>query len=311
VTTRELAIVRSVIYASLFDYPLTLDQLHRTLIESEQTPSEILAVYDGSELLQAMVDYRDGFFFPAGRADLIAERRRRETRSRIFLDRHALLLRVLCALPFTRLVALSGSVAHLNLEEGGDLDLFIVTKGRRVWTVTVAVILLTKLLRQRRVVCANFILADSHLAFDQQDVFTANQVVHLKPLIGEEMMFDVLAANPFVSRCYPNAGLPPRTALVDVRSRPWRVAKELLEVALQLPSPIIEAGCRRLYAWHLGRRAASWRSPEQVLLRSDYLKLHTQSHRHSVLDRFEAAVDRAIERASRSVARPAAAGGRR
>ena len=172
-------------------------------------------------------------------------------------------------------------------------------------------ILLTKLLRQRRVVCANFILADSHLAFDQQDVFTANQVVHLKPLIGEEMMFDVLAANPFVSRCYPNAGLPPRTPLVDVRSRPCRVAKELLELALQLPSPIIEAVCRRLYAWHLGRRAASWRSPEQVLLRSDYLKLHTQSHRHSVLDRFDAAVDRAIERAARAVTRPAAAGGRR
>ena len=72
---RELAIVRTVIYASLFDYPLTLDQLHQTLIESEQTPEEILAVYDGSDLVQAIVDYRDGFFFPAGRADLVAERR--------------------------------------------------------------------------------------------------------------------------------------------------------------------------------------------------------------------------------------------
>jgi len=32
-TSRELAIARSVIYASLFDYPLTLEQLRRTLIE--------------------------------------------------------------------------------------------------------------------------------------------------------------------------------------------------------------------------------------------------------------------------------------
>jgi len=29
------------------------------------------------------------------------------------------------------MVALSGSVAHLNLEGSGDLDLFIVTRGRR------------------------------------------------------------------------------------------------------------------------------------------------------------------------------------
>jgi len=32
--------------------------------------------------------------------------------------------------------------------------------------------------------------------------------------------------------------------------------------------------------------AASWRSPEQVRLEDDCLKLHTQSHRQSILDRF-------------------------
>ena len=37
VTTREIAIARSVVYASLFDYPLTLEQLHYALIESDQT----------------------------------------------------------------------------------------------------------------------------------------------------------------------------------------------------------------------------------------------------------------------------------
>jgi hypothetical protein len=312
VTTRELAIVRSVIYASLFDYPLTLDQLHHTLIESDQTPSEILAVYDGSELLQAIVDYRDGFFFPVGRDDLIAERRRREGRSRAFLDRHARLLRLLCALPYTRLVALSGSIAHFNLEDDGDLDLFIVTRGRRVWTVTVAMLLLTKLLRQRRVVCANFVLADSHLRLEQQDLFTANQVIHLKPLIGEELLADFLAENPFITRLYPNGTVRRRRVpLVPVRSRLLDRVKAALEIVLQLPAPLVEAVCRRLYAWHLGRRAGSWRSPEQVQLRSDYLKLHTQSHRQSVLERFDVAVDQAVERAARAVARPVAAGGRR
>jgi hypothetical protein len=312
VTTRELAIVRSVIYASLFDYPLTLDQLHRTLIESDQTPSEILAVYDGSELLQAIVDYRDGFFFPVGREDLIAERRRREARSRAFLDRHARLLRLLCALPYTRLVALSGSIAHFNLEDDGDLDLFIVTRGRRVWTVTVAMLLLTKLLRQRRVVCANFVLADSHLRLEPQDLFTANQVIHLKPLIGEELLADFLAENPFINRFYPNGIVRRRQVpLVPVRSRLLDRVKAALEIALELPAPLVEAVCRRLYAWHLGRRAGSWRSPEQVQLRSDYLKLHTQSHRQSVLERFDVAVDQAVDRAARAVARPVAAGGRR
>ena len=311
-TTRELAIARSVLYASLFDYPLTLDQLHRTLIESEQTPPEIMAVYDGSEILQHIVEYRDGFFFPAGRHELVAERARREARSREFLRRHERLLRLICALPYTRLVALSGSVAHLNLEPDGDLDLFVITKGQRVWTVTVALLLLAKLLQRRRVVCANFVLADSHLALDQQDLFAANQAMHLRPLIGAETLARFLAANPFVARLYPNASAataPP--ARIDVGGRGLAAVKASLELALSIPSPLIEGICRRLYAWHLRRRAGTWRSPDQVRLRSDYLKLHTQSHRRTVLDRFDAAMDLALRTAPRETSPRAAAGGRR
>jgi hypothetical protein len=292
VTTREIAIARSVIYASLFDYPLTLEQLHYSLIESDQTGAEILAVYEGSELLRDIVEYRDGFFFPMGRGDLVAERRRREARSDVFLAEHRLALRLICALPFTRLVALSGSIAHRNLEPDGDLDLLIVTRGARVWTVTVMLLLLTKLLRRRRTICANFILADSHLTVDQQDLFTANQVIHLRPLIGTDVVERFRAANPFVVRCYPNSAAPaPETPMVDVRSRGLGLVKRVMEFVLSPLSPLIEAVCRRTYAWHLQRRAGSWRSPDQVRLQSDYLKLHTQSHRHAVLDRFHATVD--------------------
>ena len=43
----ERAIAESVLYASLFDYPLTLAELRQTLVESAQTPSEILTTYTG------------------------------------------------------------------------------------------------------------------------------------------------------------------------------------------------------------------------------------------------------------------------
>lgn len=43
--TEELAIARSVLFASLFDYPLTLAQLRQTLIESSLTPTEIELAY--------------------------------------------------------------------------------------------------------------------------------------------------------------------------------------------------------------------------------------------------------------------------
>jgi len=306
-TARELAIARSVIYASLFDYPLTLDQLHQTLIESDQTPSEILAVYRGSERLQRIVEFWDGFFFPAGREDLVAERRHREARSRAFLQHYRPVLRLVAAVPFTRMVALSGSIAHLNLERGGDLDLFVVTRGRRVWLVTVAILLITKLLGRRRIVCANFVVADSHLELEQQDLFTANQVIHLKPLVGGDVLDEFVAANPFVRQFYPNGARRlaeppvawPRNRLVDT-------LKRISELVLSAPSPLMEAACRRMYSSYLKRRAASWQSPEQVTLRADYLKLHTRSHRQTVLTRFNDALDLAWEGANRPAPRAAA-----
>ena len=203
-TSDELAIARSVVYASLFDYPLTLSQLRQTLIESIQTPSQVLATYNGSTALQEAIEFRDGFFFPRGRADLVEERRRREARSRTFLRRHRLLLQLACALPGVRMVALSGSIAHLNLEGTGDLDLFIVTRGRRVWSTTVAVLILAKLMRRRRIVCANFVVADTRLVLEQQDLFAASQVIHLKPLVDRDVFLQLLDKNPFVFRFYPN-----------------------------------------------------------------------------------------------------------
>jgi hypothetical protein len=310
-TPRELAIARSVIYASLFDYPLTLDQLHVSLIESEQTPEEILAVFDGSESLQHVVEYRDGFFFPAGRDDLLSERRRREGRSLRFLDRQRRMLQLICAIPFTRTVALSGSIAHLNLEADGDLDLFIVTGGPRVWTVTLAAIVLTRILGRRGDLCINFVLADSHLRLEPCDLFTANQVIHLKPLIGAEVLTTLRAENPFIARIYPNAAIDGAPGAFGWTFPRWLGhAKRASELILGLPAPLLEMACRQMYGWHLRRKAATWRSPDQVRLQSDYLKLHTRSHRHTVIERFEAAMDLALRQAERHTVRRAA-GGRR
>src|SRR4030095_15993695 len=113
VTTRARAIAASVIHASLDDYPLTLEELHESLIGSHQTLAEVVSVFEGSDVLQQIVERRDGFFFPAGRSDLVDERRRREARSRAFLDRHALLLRLGGWLPVRRLVAVCGRVEPL------------------------------------------------------------------------------------------------------------------------------------------------------------------------------------------------------
>jgi hypothetical protein len=285
-TAEEAAVARSVLYASLFEYPLTLSQLRQSLIESRQTPSQILAAVRDSGALRRIVEHRNGFFFPRGQAHLIEERRRRESRSRAFLAVHGPLLQVIAALPYVQMVALSGSVAHLNLESGGDLDLFIVTSGRHVWTTAVVAVMASKLLRRRRTLCANFIVADSALAFEQQDLFTANQITGLKPLTGTATYRRLIAANPFVSRLYPNFH---PSSVMTLRLRQPAVVRHVrraAEALLAWPSALVEHACRWGYGTYLRRRAHSWSSPEQVRLEATCLKLHTRSHRGEVMERY-------------------------
>ncbi|HEX5473361.1 MAG TPA: hypothetical protein VFX12_01765 [Vicinamibacterales bacterium] len=295
-TADEFAILRAVLYASLFDYPLTLAQLRASLIERRQTEAGLLSAYQESAALQAVIDYREGFFFCRGSQNPPAERLRRERASRALLAQHRWLLRLVCALPFTRLVALSGSVAHLNVPPGGgDIDLFIVTRGRRVWSVTLTILAIARLLGRRDLVCVNFVVADSAMRLDQQDLFSANQIMHLKPLAGSGFYAAFVQANPCVRQCYPNF----EPAAPPAASRAARAAgglKRSIEMALSCgPAQAYDRLCRAVYGRHLRRRAATWPSPDQVRLLPDCLKLHTRSHRHSIMERFEALVAASVE----------------
>jgi hypothetical protein len=50
----------TVLYASLFEYPLTLREVRQTLLGEACGKTELLRTYRGSARLQAVIDSRDG-----------------------------------------------------------------------------------------------------------------------------------------------------------------------------------------------------------------------------------------------------------
>jgi hypothetical protein len=286
---QELAVLQSVVYASLFDYPLTLEQLHRSLIGVRADRETIAAWWRSSDLLQATVEYRDGWFFPAGRADVIATRARRERVSRQLLDRDRRTLSMLSRIPFVRMIALSGSLAHLNAEGSADLDLFMITAPNRVWSVTVVILVLSRLMGWRRHLCLNYVVSERRMKIVPEDLFTANQIIHLKPMFGARVFDRFVKANGFVRVHYPNFERP-AAAGVERRAS---IAERLLSLGV---AQLSERVARRLYGWHLGKKAASWQSRDEVRLETECLKLHTSSHRAATLARFERAICDALEK---------------
>jgi hypothetical protein len=295
-------VLRSVVYASLFDYPLTLAQLESSLVGVRADAATIESWCRESDLLAAAVEQRDGFYFPAGRADLLDTRSRREALSREMLERDRQILSLVAGMPFVRMVALSGSLAHLNAEGSADLDLFVITAPHRVWSVTVATVVLSKLLGWRKHVCMNYVVSEGAMAIAPADLFSANQIIHLRPIVGHDVFDRFVKSNPFVRDFYPNfepARFSPTPSAFARTEHASRV-KPLVELVLALGvAPAFERAARALYGWHLKRRSAAWHSRDQVRLEAECLKLHTTSHRAETLKRFEAALAAALRPARR------------
>jgi hypothetical protein len=203
------------------------------------------------------------------------------------------LLRLIAALPFVRMAALSGSIAHLNLERAAISTSFSSHAGhgygarghgRRV----------AKLLRRRATLCANFVVADSALAFDQEDLFTASQVINLRPLAGDDTYRRIVQCNPFVARLLPELSRVEHRRL-QVPSAARRASGQGLRRVRPVRAVAARRACLRVvYRAYLRRRAATWESPEQVVLGDTVLKLHTKSHRSEILSRFADSVDEAL-----------------
>lgn len=284
-SAQELSVLRSVVYAALFDYPLTLPQLRDSLVGVPASERTIMAWWGQSALLQATVEHRGGLFFPAGRADLIETRARREGISKALLHRDRRMLAFISRMPFVRMVALSGSLAHLNSEEDADVDLFVITRGGCVWQVTVAVLMISKVLGWRKRLCLNYVISERQMAVTPADLFTANQIIHLRPIAGFSAFRRFLDANPFVAEWYPNfQAQQPGSGGRDPGSQ---FIERLLSLGF---AQAAERICRAGYRWHLRRQAAWWHSRDQVRLDDECLKLHTTSHRASTLARFDAAM---------------------
>ncbi|MGQ0736878.1 MAG: hypothetical protein ACT4QD_24900 [Acidobacteriota bacterium] len=300
--SQERAFVHSVLYASLFEYPLTSAELRMSLIGERANESDVDAWYAASPWLARVIDHSDGYYFPRGRAEFIERRRRREASSRRLLDQLRRPLAVITALPFVRMVSLSGSLAHLNADDDADLDLFVITAPRRVWTVSLTMLLLARLGGWRRRLCLNYVVSERWLSVGPADLYSANQILHLRPLMGIGAYRRFIAANRFVRRFYPN--FEPHDVAVSAESAGLHRARgmRILELVLDWTiAPLYERACHLVYGWRLRGRAPMWKSREQVQVDAECLKLHTSSHRRDVLVRFADEVETLTREESRRV----------
>ena len=222
------AILQALIYADIFDFPLSLPEIHRYLVG---IPAPLAAVADALNEHSPLTDYveaRDGFFTLAGRGHLVEVRRARIQVARRLWPRAVLYGRAIAAFPFVRMVAVTGALALDNVDEDDDIDYFIVTEPGRLWLSRGTIILLVRWAARRGdILCPNFFLSTAALALPERNLFTAHEVAQMVPIAGLEVYHTMRRLNAWTEQFLPNARGVPRVMGNGGESPPWQAIVEL------------------------------------------------------------------------------------
>jgi hypothetical protein len=276
-------VLRTLAYSDVFDFPLTVDEIHRYLVETAATLEQVDAAV--ATLAPARVRRIEGLVALAGREELAALRRGRELLAARLWPAARRQGLGLARLPFVRMVAVTGALAAGNPSADGDLDYFLVTAPRRLWLCRTAVIQRVRLARLRgHVLCPNYLVSEQALELEEPSLYAARELAQMQPLTGGDLYRRVRAANPWVARYLPNATGAPKAAGSCVEPRPG-LARRAVESVLR------SALGERLESWVSRRKIREIRGQArelaEVTLDRDRCKGHTSGHARRILRAYE------------------------
>jgi hypothetical protein len=226
------AVLRTLLYADLFGYPMTVEEIHRYLVGVAASQGEVAAALE-SEPLRARLVSQPPYYALAERHLHFTQRRDRGVASSVLWPLARRYARRIAALPFVQMVAVTGALAVDNPRQAGDdLDYIIVAQPGRTWVVRLLAIVLVRLAQLRRVeLCPNYILDSAHLEMAERTLFTAHELAQMAPCYGLDMHRRLLTANAWARAFLPNA-FDANGAVELAPSAGWRWLKRLGEALL-------------------------------------------------------------------------------
>ncbi len=154
--------------------------------------SEITETLDNSEKLKKTIGRKNGFYFLAGREEIIAARIQKKKLADEKLRKSKWLLKFVSLLPFIKFIAISGSMGIGNPDRKSDIDLLVVAKHDRIWITRAFLTFFALALGAYRHsdktanrLCLNHYITDESLAIDFGNLYKAQEYLNLFPVSGD------------------------------------------------------------------------------------------------------------------------------
>lgn len=279
----EHAILRTVLYGDIFDFPMTIQEIHHFLIHDESISlPDIESVLCSSPDLAKHLLIVGKYVARIGRQDIINLREAREQAAQDLWQNAVYYGRWLARLPFVRMVALTGALAMRNADPHDDLDYLLVTAPGRVWLARLFAIALVKVGKRRGVIlCPNYVLAEDALAQTQRDLFIAHEIAQMVPLYGRPLYLHMRASNSWAEAHLPNANIAFYEESGLAIGKGWAIIKRATEILLSgWPGHLLE----RLERQRKIKRFSRIQTPRSAAqLDHSHVKGHFNDHGRPVL----------------------------
>jgi hypothetical protein len=274
--------VQTVAYADVFDYPMTIDEIHRYLVGVRASRGDIREMLN-TPPPKALA--RSGRYFTlAGRENAVGIRRARAALAAEYWRRALRYGHEMSRLPFVRMVAVTGALAMDNVADG-DIDFLIVTEPGRLWLCRAMVVSLVRFAGLKGTeLCPNYFLSERALVLTERNLFTAHELAQMVPLAGLHTYEQLRCLNRWTDTFLPNAaGAPRRITAVEQTPGPTR---RIVEGTLR--SRI----CAPLEHWEMKRKirklGTRGNGHVEAAFGPDWCKGHFGDHGHVTLSRYEA-----------------------
>ena len=274
------AVLQTLAYSDVFDYPLTASEIHRYLMGVQASLEEVAKIV-GEE---GMVTRTGDYFTLPGREALVAIRMQREARSRKLLPYAIKYGRVLGTLPYIRMVALTGSLAVMNASGNQDFDYMLVTAPGRVWTARAFALVFNRITRfQSHSLCPNLIVSETSLRWPLHDLYSARELFQMIPITGLDVYQRLLAENSWAQDFLPNA----KNADKNLRMSKFSVGK--LQHLLEFP--LNGKLGDRFERWEMNRKIARFSQQagfgEETIFNAEVCQGNFHHHRRWTKEAFQ------------------------
>jgi hypothetical protein len=205
-TEVDKALIRSILYFDIFNYPITASEARAFAPFSIDRDCEHLL---DNLVLQGILFKHSGFYSLRNDAGLVTKRLDGNRLAEQRMKTARKFSNLIASFPFVRAVMLSGSISKNFMDENSDIDYFIVTEAKRLWIVRTALVVFRRifLFNSLRNFCVNYFVDTDNLAIPDRNIFTATEFATLRPMYGSLAISKLQNANSWVRESLPQQPL--------------------------------------------------------------------------------------------------------